>query len=148
VLRWGALALIWSIAIGAIAWRMIFCEVHPGTFGVIFFMLCGWSCAATAHTLQMRHGWSFIQPVALSGLAYTLGAIGLVTKWPDVMPGIIGHHDVWHIAVLIGLALHCRFISQFTAGQMDHLVPLPAPASASASLPIFSSCQSDLNSQV
>lgn len=114
--RWGALSAIWTIAIGAIIWRLAFCQDHPGPLGITFFLACGWSCAVTAHVLQRRYGWVFVRPAAISGLAYTLGAIVLLSKWPNPIPGVIGPHELWHVAVLIALAMHWRFLRQFTAG--------------------------------
>ena len=34
--RWGALALIWFVAIAGIVWRMLFCENTPGPAGISF----------------------------------------------------------------------------------------------------------------
>jgi channel protein (hemolysin III family) len=46
------------------------------------------------------------------GLAYSVGAILLGLQWPTIIPGVFGPHEVWHIAVIIGLSLHWRFIAR------------------------------------
>jgi channel protein (hemolysin III family) len=114
--RWGALLLIWTVAIAGILWRMCFCESTPGPTGIAFFLLFGWGSAVTAVVLGLRLGWKFIQPAVLAGLAYTIGAIGLVLHRPILIPGIIGPHELWHVAVLIGLGLHWYFVYGFAAG--------------------------------
>jgi hypothetical protein len=50
------------------------------------------------------------------GIAYTLGAIVLMLNWPILIPGVVGAHELWHFAVLVGLGLHWAFIFQFAGG--------------------------------
>ena len=33
-----------------------------------------------------------------------------------LIPGVVGAHEVWHVAVLIGLGLHWKFVFQFAHG--------------------------------
>lgn len=119
--RWGSLAVIWIFAIVGIIWRMLFCENTPGPTGIAFFLLFGWGSVATAVILWRRYGWHFIQPAVLAGLSYSLGAIGLILHRPILIPGIIGPHEIWHIAVLTGLGLHWRFVIQFASGQVPQV---------------------------
>ncbi len=116
--RWGALLLVWTVAITGIVWRILFCSNTPGPEGITFFLLFGWGSAVTAFVLWRRCGWRFIRPAVLSGLAYTLGAIGLVLHRPILVPGLIGPHETWHVAVLCGLAFHWRFVSRFATGTV------------------------------
>ena len=116
--RWAALLLIWCVAIGGIIWRILFCEETPGPAGIAFFLLFGWGSVITASVLWRRYGWDFVRPAVLSGLAYTIGAIGLMLHRPILIPGIIGPHEIWHLAVLCGLGLQWLFVNQFAAGQI------------------------------
>ena len=116
--RWGALALIWIVAIGGIFWRMLYCENSPGPAGIAFFLLFGWGSVITAFVLWRRFGWAYVQPAVLAGLAYTIGAIGLMLHRPILVPGFVGPHELWHLAVLCGLGLHWQFVSQFASGQV------------------------------
>ena len=117
--RWGALTLIWSVALGGIIWRMLFCENTPGPYGIAFFLLFGWGSVITAVIIWRRFGWNFVRPAVLSGLAYTIGAIGLLLHQPILIPGIIGPHEIWHLAVLCGLGLQWRFVHQFAEWDPD-----------------------------
>ena len=117
--RWGALFLIWTIAVTGIIWRIMFCENSPGPAGIAFFLFFGWGSVITAFLLWRRNGWRFIRPAVMSGLAYTTGAIGLILHRPMLIPGVIGPHEVWHIAVLCGLGLHWRFVSNFARSVCD-----------------------------
>ena len=116
VSRWLPLVLIWMIAALGIVLRLIFYEWVNGSVGIAIFLLYGWGCASTAIVLWRRFGWTFIQPAVMAGLAYTLGAIVLLNHAPTLVIGVIGPHELWHVAVLSGLALHWRFVFQFAAG--------------------------------
>lgn len=116
--RWGTLLLIWTFAITGIVWRILFCEDTPGPEGIAIFLLFGWGSVLTAFILWYRFGWSFIQPAVLAGLAYTVGAIGLMLHWPTLIPGVVGPHEIWHLAVLTGIGLHWRFVNQFASGNL------------------------------
>lgn len=118
--RWLSLVLIWSAAIAGVIWRAVSSHDGPGSFGIAVFLGFGWASVVAGTVLWRRYGWRFIQPAVLSGLVYSLGAIGLMLDWPIVIPELIGPHEVWHIAVLIALGLQWRFIFQFASG---HLVP-------------------------
>ncbi len=43
------------------------------------------------------------------GLAYLLGAVIYARKWPDPWPGHFGHHEIWHVFVLLGAGSHFAF---------------------------------------
>ena len=115
--RWIPLALIWIVATSGIVWRTLYCDTTPGPAGIAFFLLFGWGSVVTSVVLWHRFGWKFILPAVLAGLSYTFGAIGLVLHRPILVPGIIGPHEIWHLAVLTGLGLHWRFVAQFAS---DH----------------------------
>ena len=46
------------------------------------------------------------------GLAYTIGAILDWMNYPVLIPGILGPHELFHVAVLIGVGFHWVFILQ------------------------------------
>jgi hemolysin III len=43
------------------------------------------------------------------GLAYGLGLLIYSKKWPDPWPGRFGHHEIWHVFVLMGAGAHYAF---------------------------------------
>jgi hemolysin III len=51
---------------------------------------------------------------ALGGAAfYTAGAIFELVKWPEIFPGDVGHHEVFHVMVIGGTICHIIFITRF-----------------------------------
>jgi channel protein (hemolysin III family) len=114
--RWLSLVLVWSAAAAGITLRTLFEASLPFGVGTGIFVLLGWGGLNSGSLLWRRYGFSFVQPLVWGGVAYTLGAIGLGLKWPTIIPGVFGPHEVWHVAVLIGLGLHWKFVFQFADG--------------------------------
>ena len=44
--------------------------------------------------------------IAAGGLLYTVGAVLLGLRWPDVVTGHFGYHEVWHVLVAVAIGLH------------------------------------------
>jgi len=113
VKRWVSLFFIWSVAAAGITLRTVFSDSLPSGAGIAIFLLFGWSGVITCILLWRRYGFSFVKPLIWGGVAYSVGAVILGQDWLILIPGVVGAHEVWHIAVLIGLGLHWRFVFQF-----------------------------------
>lgn len=115
--RWGPLLLVWSAAATGITLRTIFSDrLSPGV-GTAAFLILGWGGVISCIVLWRRYGFSFIKPLLWGGVAYTLGVVPLELNWPVLIRGVVGPHELWHVAVLIGLGLHWRFVFQFASGS-------------------------------
>jgi len=44
------------------------------------------------------------------GVAYTVGAVIYSRQRPNPFPGWFGHHEIWHVLVLVGSACHFAFM--------------------------------------
>lgn len=121
--RWCPLALIWMAAILGIAWRTFYWDTTHGSAATLVFLVFGWSSAITSIVLWRRFGWRFVRPAVLSGGAYTLGAIVLILHSPVLISGVIGPHEIWHVAVLTGIGLQWYFVSQFASGYVESSKP-------------------------
>ena len=49
--------------------------------------------------------------VVAGGVVYTLGAVVYASKRPDPLPKVFGFHEIWHLFVLGGSALHYAAIA-------------------------------------
>ncbi len=70
----------------------------------------GWLGLASGIALGRRYGFAFIRPLVFSGLSYTLGGVLEFLRWPIIMPGVLGPHELFHVAVLGGIGFHWRFL--------------------------------------
>jgi channel protein (hemolysin III family) len=96
--------------------RTIFPDSLPAGLSTVFFLIMGWASAFSVIVVWRRHGPALIWPLFWGGMAYTVGAVLLELHWPVIVPGIIGPHELWHIAVLVGLGLRWRFAFQIAGG--------------------------------
>lgn len=130
--RWAPLGVAWMTAIGGATLRMWYFDSLPSVAGIALFLMFGWGGAVTAFVLWRRHGWNFIQPAVFAGLSYTAGAVILLLHQPMPLQGVIGPHELWHLAVLAGLGLHWRFVFKFADGDGQEgpiLLPISGPGS-------------------
>jgi channel protein (hemolysin III family) len=114
-LRWGQLVLIWAAAITALTVKMIYFDELAEWLGLSFYLTLGWFGGAPAILLARRYGFAFVRPLLGGGLAYSIGGVIDLVRWPTAIPGVIQSHEVAHVAVLAGVALHWRFIRQFAS---------------------------------
>ncbi len=117
--RWGPLLLAWSVAATGITLRTVFSESLPDGVGTGIFVLLGWGGVISFFLLWKRYGFAFVEPLLWGGVAYTVGAITLGLNWPTLIPRVVTAHEVWHIAVLVGLSLHWVFVFQFASGPPE-----------------------------
>lgn len=109
VWRWGVLAFIWTSAITGVTLTSIFMGDMPHALSVSLYLSMGWAGAGSILSLSLRHGWGKTLPLILGGLAYSVGAV-VDMSVDDAVPRWLGGHEVFHVCVLLGLALHWRYI--------------------------------------
>ena len=112
-LRWGQLILIWAAAITGITLKTIFFDDMVEWLGLSFYLTLGWFGGFSAALLARRFGFAFIKPLLWGGLAYSIGGVADYTRWPTVIPRVVGGHEVLHVAVIVGAVFHWLFIWQF-----------------------------------
>ena len=113
--RWGMLLMIWAIAITSITFKTIYFHDLSEWFGLSLYLGMGWLGAITGVLLFRRYGFAFIKPLIYGALAYTSGAVMEFVRMPILIPGVIGPHELFHIAVLMGLGYHFAFVLSFSS---------------------------------
>jgi len=114
--RWLPLLLVWSAAIAGIVLSSIFLNEIPRWLALAVYLGLGWTGVFSAGMVCRRYGLVFIRPLMIGAVAYTVGALIEGFGWPSPIPGVIGPHELFHVAVLIGAAAHWRFVLQFAGG--------------------------------
>jgi len=108
--RWGFLFIIWVLAITGITLKSIFFNDLAEWLGLIFYLGLGWLGILSAYLAHKLHGYQIIKPLIYGAIAYTLGASLEFLTLPIVIPAVVGPHELFHIAVLVGIAFHWRFV--------------------------------------
>jgi channel protein (hemolysin III family) len=135
--RWAPLILSWMVALVGVGVHLAAGRSSPGTWGTLVFLAFGWGALISAIKVWRRFGWHMIRRPALAGLSYTIGAIVLIGHWPTILPGVIGPHELWHVAVLCALSWQWIFMFELlerlrqirtlkTTGHILKIVP-PSP---------------------
>jgi channel protein (hemolysin III family) len=108
--RWGILTLIWLIAIVGVTFKSIFFSQMPHTLGLAMYPGMGWIGLVSMVGLWRSRGFASIIPLLLGGLSYTVGALIDGAELRPLITGIVRAHELFHIAVIVGLGFHWRFI--------------------------------------
>jgi channel protein (hemolysin III family) len=120
--RWGMLLLIWTIAAVAISLKSLYFYSMPDWMGTALYLGMGWLGLVSGIALSRRFSLAFVSPMLWGGIAYSVGAVLDTLRWPVLVPGVIQWHEVFHVAVLIGLTFHWAFIYSIADGR---LAPCP-----------------------
>jgi channel protein (hemolysin III family) len=116
--RWAALLLVWIVAVSGITLKTIFFTDVPEGLGVALYLGFGWAGLYAGTLLGRRYGIRFIAPLAWGAVAYTIGAVLEFLRWPTLLAGIVGPHELFHLFVLAGLGCHWRFVWRSAAGNV------------------------------
>ena len=105
--RWILLILIWILALIGIIYKLLFLT-QPGLFSLLYYILM-----ASVVFIVPPSVINMIPPQAIvflgaSGIVFFIGALVFGLEKPNPHP-LLGHHELWHLFVMIGSALH--FIS-------------------------------------
>ena len=132
--RWGAVILMWAITAATISVFAVFSGGLPGVVVTAVYLALGWTAGVSGIVIWRRFGTARIVLPLLGGAAYSAGAVLLALRWPTLIPGVIGPHEVWHFAVLAGLLLHWSFL--FRNARLASQAPRALHASGRASAPL------------
>lgn len=119
--RWGFLILIWVLAIAGITLKSIYFNELAEWIGLVAYLGLGWMGILSAYLTHRLHGFTIIKPLIYGALAYTAGAALEFLSLPVVISGVIGPHELFHIAVLAGLAWHWQFIRDLLMMKQEEL---------------------------
>jgi hemolysin III len=117
---WGTLTTVWAIAFtcGLKVWHG---GLMPTWVSTPMYLTMGWGALFCYFELAKRHSHVTLLPLPLGGLFYSAGAILNLMRWPVLLPGVLGAHELLHFLVIAGSACHIFFMGKVVA---------PAPASS------------------
>ncbi|MFK7959762.1 MAG: hemolysin III family protein [Phycisphaerales bacterium] len=128
--RWAGLAAKWAMAITGLTLMTVFFDRMPRGLGTTLYITLGWIAGLTMIAAWRRDGFRTVRGFVIGGVAYSVGAVMMGIGWPTVWPGVIDSHEVWHVAVLLGMTLHWRFIVGLAERTVAAMTAGPAAAAA------------------
>lgn len=115
--RWYTLAVIWTVALVGMVYKLVSSQIH-GLFNASIYPLLSWAGvvpAILAYRIEPLVPRAGLFLLILGGLVYMLGFVIYYRQRPNPWPGVLGHHEIWHIFVMGGSLLHYIFILFFVA---------------------------------
>lgn len=112
--RVGLLGLIWGLAMCGILFKLFWMEA-PRWLSVALYAGMGWVAVVAAPALFEAVPTGGMAWVLSGGLAYSVGAIVYGLKRPNLVPGMFGFHELWHLFVVAGSACHFWAVLRFIA---------------------------------
>jgi len=108
--RWVMIILVWVLAITGITLKTIFFESVSGWLGLGMYLGLGWIGVVSGFGVWRKYGAHLFKLLLWGGLAYTVGAVLDLVNRTEIIPGVIGPHELLHFAVLAGMGFHWWFL--------------------------------------
>lgn len=103
--RVAMLATVWGLALVGILARVLWMNA-PRALYTAMYLAMGWLVVVKGPRALAALPALATALVVAGGVTYTLGAVVYATKRPNPAPPQFGFHEIWHLFVLGGSALH------------------------------------------
>jgi hemolysin III len=102
---WSMLGAVWGFAFAGVFMKLFWLNA-PRWFYTGIYLAMGWMVIIAIYPLvEALPAAAFIW-LAIGGLFYTGGAIIYAFKRPNIIPGVFGFHELWHLFVMAGSFSH------------------------------------------
>ncbi len=109
ILGWAFFIAVWCMAIAGMVLRLKYLDA-PRWLSTGVYLLLGWAGVLMLEPLNYVLPFGALFFMFLGGTFYSVGAVVFLFKRPDFFPGVLGHHELWHLFVLAGSACHFLMI--------------------------------------
>lgn len=110
--RWGFLFILFATTVTGLVLEVIFLDQIPEYLSLSFYIGLGWMGTLSGWKYMTTYGKTGGKLILYGGIAYTIGAIMEFLRWPVIIPGVIGPHEVFHVFIIIAASYHWSFIFQ------------------------------------
>ena len=112
--RVGLLAAVWALALGGVLLKLFWME-SPRWLSVTLYLGLGWLAVIAAPVLIQNVPLGGMAWVLAGGLVYSAGALVYGFRRPNLVPGVFGFHELWHLFVMAGSACHFWAVLRYVA---------------------------------
>ena len=100
------LVVVLAVATRGVVMKLMHLELGQDRFHSWLYAALGWGGVVLVPWVITEAGWVTLIFVVIGGAAYTIGGLVLIAKRPNPFPATFGYHEIWHVFVLIGAAVH------------------------------------------
>jgi hemolysin III len=104
------LAVLGGLALAGIVLKMAWIGC-PTWLGTSIYLAMGWLGVIPAYIILPQLDGLQLVALFAGAATYSVGAVVFALERPDPFPDWFGHHEVWHIFVLVGAAAHFGFVA-------------------------------------
>jgi hemolysin III len=112
--RAGLLILAWGFALCGILLKLLWMGA-PRWLSVALYLGMGWVAVIAAPALFQAVPPGGMAWVLGGGFIYSVGAIVYGLRRPNLVPGVFGFHELWHLFVVAGSACHFWAVLHYVA---------------------------------
>jgi len=113
--RWPILIFVWSLAITGLVLEVIFFTSFPEWLLLSFFLGLGWIVASSGFQFYRAFRDKSVFLLVMGGVFYSLGAVIDFARWPNIIDGVLGPHECFHILIVAAAAAHWLFIYKWSS---------------------------------
>jgi hemolysin III len=106
------LSVVWGLALIGVIQKVFFPQVKVW-FTITIAMLMGWFAVIPMPEIVRRMSQGAIVLLVAGGLLYTIGMVVYATKWPRPFPRVFSSHEIFHVFVVAGSALHFTMVNNY-----------------------------------
>jgi channel protein (hemolysin III family) len=111
--HWGVLGFVWLVAVVGVVLSITSYDSIPEGCWLLMYLLQGWSGLFSSIMIWRRHGPSYVILPFCGGVIFSIGGLIEAAERLVLIPQIVGAHEVFHLAVLLGMS--CFWIYIFDA---------------------------------
>ncbi len=99
----------WVVAVAGMLLSTVFTQT-PKWLNALLYIIAGLMVVPFLPEMAANLGPVNLGLIISGGIVYVLGALAYAFKKPDFFPHIFGYHELFHILVIVGAALHFTVI--------------------------------------
>ncbi len=102
---WSLFGVVWGIAVAGLIFKLLWISA-PRWLSTALYLAMGWLVVVAIVPVARSLGVTNMSWLIVGGLFYTVGAVIYALKKPNLWPGVLGFHELWHLFVLAGWGSH------------------------------------------
>jgi len=106
-------SIIWALTLVGIILEIIFFNKIPRSVSTSIYVLMGWFSLIAIIPLYQKTGLIPVGWLLAGGFFYTLGALIYNLKKPNLIPHLLGFHEIFHLFTMMGSASHFWMILRY-----------------------------------
>ncbi|PLX43791.1 MAG: hemolysin [Deltaproteobacteria bacterium] len=102
---WSIFGVVWGLALIGTTIKLAFTST-PRLLSTSIYLLMGWVVIVAIYPLSTAIQTGALVWLFIGGLLYSIGAVIYALKRPNLIPNVLGFHELFHIFVVLGSLSH------------------------------------------